>query len=450
MKKLLVILCLYMTVLTSFLYAQTTTEKLDQLMTAYVTIKEFSGSVLVARHGEILLQKGYGIKNIQQQSLNDVNTLYPIASVTKTFTSTLILKLVERKLMSLQDKLSKYYPDYPHGDSITIENLLTHTSGIYNYTRNNDFMFSAATKPADEQKMLSLFKNQPLDFTPGTDWNYSNSGYSLLGYIIQKVTNMSYQQAMRKYVFAPLQMKHSGFNFAGLPINERAIGYYSDSGKDYNKQAPLIDSSISFAAGSIYSTIGDLYKWHQGLQQYSVINKASLDKAFSPLKHNYGFGWQVDSLYGKRIVSHSGGIWGFRSNFARIIEDDICVVLLDNTEAPGLNIITQNILAILYNKPYTIPVKKQAVLLSEDVLKQYTGTYEISELHLVIEVKLEKGALVAYPFKGPKSELAPSDESHFFDKEQEGIEIYFEKTRTGEVDKMVINMNGNVKIARKK
>jgi CubicO group peptidase (beta-lactamase class C family) len=329
-------------------------DKPDELISAYVKMGSFNGSVLVAQHGQILLKKNYG--------LDDAHAVYQIASVTKTFTSALTLKLNELHLLSLTDKLSKYYPGYPKGDSITIQQLLTHTSGVYNYTMNSDFMNTAASKPIDEEKMLALFKDQPLDFSPGTGWNYSNSGYMLLGYISQKVTHLSYQEAIRKYIFKPLNMNHSGFDFAHLAV--RATGYYADSANVYNKLAPMVDSSVSFAAGSIYSSVEDLYKWHTGLEHYQIIHKASTEKALTLVKNNYGYGWQIDSLYGHKIVYHGGGIWGFRSNFTRVPEDDICIVLLSNIETPVLESISKKLLAIHYHQPYEIPFKKTSIKLT--------------------------------------------------------------------------------------
>lgn len=448
MKKIMATLCLLAGLL-SEISAQSTSQKLDELMSAYAQNREFNGNVLIAQSGKILLEKGYGFQNLEKKLNNTSATLYPIASITKTFTSTLILKLAELKKLSLQDKLSKYYPDYPKGDSITIENLLTHTSGIFNYTEDNDFMFNESGKHATEQKILSLFKNKPLDFAPGTGWNYSNSGYSLLGYIIEKVTKMSYYSAIRKYIFEPSGMSNSGFNFVGLPVERKALGYYSDSGKDYNKLAPLEDSSVVFAAGAIYSSVNDLYKWHQALQKNQIISKNALDKAYTPIKKNYGYGWIIDSLYQKRIVSHSGGLPGYRSNFARVIEDDICIILLNNTEIPGMGIITNNLLAVLYNQPYKIPTKKKSIQLDKKVLERYVGTYEVNQQQLRIEFKVEDNRLVAYPFQGPRSILAAIDETHFFDIEQEQIEIFFEKDETGNFNKLLLDFSGNKRTANR-
>ena len=448
MKKTMGLVCLLLSLWLNA-EAQSMTDKLDELMQAYTKNKEFSGSVLIAKQGIILLEKGYGLKNIKEQSMNDSHTIFPIASVTKTFTSTLILKLAEMNKLSLQDKLSKYYPDYPHGDSITIENLLMHTSGIYNYTQNNDFMFSKATKPANEAIMLGLFKDKPLDFVPGTGWRYSNSGYSLLGYIIEKVTKMRYDQAMRYYIFKPLQMNQSGFDFAHLNLTKRAIGYYSDSGKEYIKEAPMVDSSVHSAAGAIYSTVGDLYQWHKGLQSYQILSKPFLEKATTPFKNNYGYGWIIDSMDHKKIVSHSGGLWGFRSNFARVVEDDICIILFSNIETPGLEHVTKKLLTVLYEKPYQLPIKKQAIKLSEEALNAYVGTYEIEEQKLIIEIKIEQGNLVSYPENGPRSEMLALSDGHFFLSEEEEFEVKFEKDNTGKVSKLVLNFSGKVREGKK-
>lgn len=427
--------------------AQQVTGKLDTLLAAYAAINEFNGTALVAQNGHVLLEKGYGMANITTHTPNSAHTIFQIASVTKTFTSSLILKLAELRILSLEDHLNKYYPGYPHGDSITIKNLLTHTSGIYNYTQDTSFNPAFSTRPASEEKMRSLFENKPLDFSPGTGWNYSNSGYSMLGYIVQKATGLSYWDAMKKYIFLPAGMQHSGFNFAHLVNKNKATGYFSDNSDAYTKETPVVDSSVSFAAGAIYSTVGDLFRFHEALQQGKIIGKASQEAAYTPFKNHYGFGWIIDSLSGHKTVSHSGGIYGFRSNFLRVTNNNICIILLSNTETPALEKISKKLLAVVYHLPYKIPKKKMAVKISEDILKRYAGTYKIESMPLVIEIKLEDGALVAYPVKGPRSVLCPSDTSHFFIKGDEDFETQFITDSTGKVVSFVIDHDGDVRTA---
>jgi len=245
MKKIIAFTCLL--IMCKCMIAQdSTTKKLDALITAYANMGRFNGSALVAQQGKILLRKGYGLKNADDHSVNDANTKFQVASVTKTFTSAAVLKLVELKKMSLADKLSKYYSGFLYGDSITIENLLTHTSGLRNFTEED-----STISETDEQRMVPYLKTLKPDFAPGTNWHYSNSGYVMLAYIIQKVSSMSYWQAVHKYIFDPLGMNNSGFDFTHLAGNEKAVGY--DVLNDSLKQrSPITDSTVPFGAGAIY------------------------------------------------------------------------------------------------------------------------------------------------------------------------------------------------------
>lgn len=449
MKKIISLICTL--IICTCMFAQdSTSQKLDELVTAYANLARFNGAVLVAQHGKILLHKGYGIKNADDNSLNDANTKFQIASATKTFTSTVILKLVELKKMSLKDKLSKYYSGFPYGDSITIENLLTHTSGLRNFTEED-----SAINETDEQRMVPYLKTLMPDFAPGTNWHYSNSGYVMLAYIIQKVSGMSYWQAVRKYIFEPLQMNNSGFDFAHLAGNEKAVGYnvLNDSAK---QRSPITDSTVPFGAGAIYSTVIDMYKWHHGLQSYKIVSKDLMEKAYEPCAlHNYGYGWQIDSAYGKKMVSHSGSISGFGSNFARIPEDDVCIVLLSNKSGSTFDVmhITDKLLAVLYHKPYSIPVKRTPVAISQNVLKKYIGTYKIDEMNLTIDVTAGNGILIAQPFRdghpGPTSFLHPLSDIHFYDEHDEEVEVTFDVDATGKVSGLKILQMGITKYANK-
>jgi CubicO group peptidase (beta-lactamase class C family) len=437
MKRILSILLVLSNSLTLF-SQETIGEKIDQLIMGYTETGRFNGSALIASRDQILLEKGYGYKNFRDSTLNDSCTIYQIASVTKQFTSAVILKLVELKKLALTDKLSKYYPDFPKGDSITIENLLSHTSGIFDWTYSINFL------PKNEQTLLGFLKTKALNFAPGTNWSYSNSNYSLLGYIIQKVTGMSYENAVRNYIFIPLHMTHSGFDFKNLVCKEKATGYstFSDSSKI---EGTLYDSVAPYAAGEIYSTVGDLYKWHKGLQSYKIIDRNSLERAYTPLMNHYGYGWIIDSLFSRRITSHSGDISGFNSNLARITEDNVFIILLNNKEGSDLEMLTKNIFAILYNQPYSIFVKRHPVNLSEETLEKYIGTYEVISPYSSFrgEVKLEHGKLMLQAHTGPKVGLAEENENYSFDLfETNKDDVEFVIGTNGKVDKIVFYQNG--------
>lgn len=416
--------------------------KADTLLSAYFKRNQFSGTALVALHGKVILQKGYGWRNIEKQIPHDENSIYHAASITKTFTATLVMKLAEMKKLSLQDKLSRYYPGYPKGDSITIAHLLSHTSGIFNYTNNGEFMQTRSTQPATEAEILALFRDMPLDFPPGTGWNYSNSGYMLLGYIIRKVTGLSYEAAIRKYIFNPLQMQHSGFDFAHLQDAGKASGYHEDSTGAYTQPVSSTDSTVSFAAGSIYTTAGDLFKWHQGLMRYAIVSPAGWREISTSKRNSYGYGWDIDSICGKYTVGHSGGMQGFRTNFVRIPADDICIVLLSNTETQALHTMTEKLVAVLYGLPYQLPATKTVIQLDTAVLKKYTGTYLLAEKNLRIHIVLEGGNLVAYPERGPRSVLCATSPSCFFLREDMDFETCFVTDTTGRGVKLTIDQHG--------
>jgi len=414
-------------------------DKYDALLIAYAKQMRFNGSALVAKGGTILLNKGYGYRNAANKVLNTEQSIFQLGSITKQFTAAVILKLQEEKKLNVKDKLSKYFPAYTKADSITIEQLLTHTSGIFNYTNDETFMNNEITKPAGRDKIFALFRDKPLDFTPGTKWNYSNSGYMLLGYIIEDVTKMSYEKAVRKYIFTPLKMIHSGFDFTHLAAPDKTTGYAKMSEKDPTL-TPIVDSTVSFSAGAIYSTTSDLLLWHKALETNTVLTLAQQQEAYIPVMNNYGYGWGIDSIEGKRRVGHGGGIPGYITNFSRVPEDDICIVLLSNASDQTLEEITKSLYAILYNKPYTLPLQRQSIKLPEATLKQYEGEYEIRpDLHVVMSVKDDE--LIASPTGQSPNILHAEKEDSFFVTEQD-IQVTFTRNANKEVDGFVLHQNG--------
>ena len=444
MKKIVPFLVIVLATLS--LTAQEAVQKLDELIAAYAKIEKFNGSVLVAQKGSILLEKGYGYKNAAKKEMNDSKTIFQIGSITKQFTAAIILHLQEKKKLSIHDKLSKYFPALPFADSVTIENLLSHTSGIYNYTNNEDFMKTDAVKPASQEKIFALFKNKPLEFTPGSKFSYSNSGYMLLGYIIEKVTGKAYEKVMHELIFTPLQMNHTGFNFTDLQSPDKATGYFELT-KTTKTPATIVDSSVSFAAGAIYTTVGDLYKWDRSLYTEKIISKVSLKDAYTPRKEKYGFGWSIDSAYGKPVYQHGGGIFGFSTNILRQPQEDICIILLDNKGDGGLAKITEGLNAILHNQPYEIPKERKEITVDSILLKEYLGQYQLAP-NFIITVTLESGKLMIQATGQGKGELFAEKENYFFLKVAD-IQVEFTKGTDGKTDKLLLYQNGQPSAAKK-
>ncbi|MEP7238834.1 MAG: serine hydrolase [Ferruginibacter sp.] len=422
--------------------AQQYATKIDSLINKAVNLKRFNGTVLVSKNGKIIFEKAYGYQDIQKKIINLPNTIFQVGSMTKQFTATVVLKLAEQQKLSLDDKISKYFPEIKRGDEITIKNLLTHTSGLSEIFRDTLFIKENKQEPISKEKLLSFFIDKPLYFDPGTQYSYCNSGYILLGLIIQKVSGKSYEQTVREYILEPLKMTHSGFDFAGLKSKQKALGYIKFSRSETISSMPW-DSTLTYSAGSLYSTANDLYLWHKGLLNNAVLTKESLGKAYMPFLEGYGFGCWIDSIYQKRVISHGGNIEGFTSYFGRIAEDDVCIILLNNIYNREIESIGTAVLAILYDKPYHF---FDEIKLSAEVLEKYVGNYEINA-NYHIKITRTDDRLYAQIQDEKKIEIVADKENSFFVKEED-IRIKF-KNNPDNTYRLIFYKGLNSKIGNK-
>jgi CubicO group peptidase (beta-lactamase class C family) len=345
----------------------TLSTKIEQLLNAYVNTGLFNGSVLISHHGKILTNKGYGFSDPGKNIPNTTRTRFPVYSITKPMTATLVLQLSEKRLLQLNDPIARFFPGIPGADSITIEHLLTHTLGLYAY--NNDFSMPVNSEDA----IIAFLSAKKLRFQPGSQWEYCNTGYYLLGFIIEKLTGLSFEQSLYRSILIPSQMKNSGMNFRDAVFRNKATGhqfFYPDSFKTANLYA---DDELR-SAGGVWSTTKDLYKFHLALQQYQLISARITEEAYTPYKKQYGYGWFIDSLSGHRIISHSGGAAGFRSYLVRIPEINSCIILLANAENIDLTPLKDQLLRVLLNKPYQIPVNEPV---DNDTLSSIAGVYQL-------------------------------------------------------------------------
>lgn len=426
--------------------SQSTSPLLDSIAKSYSQLKGFNGAVLVARKGNILLDKGYGYKDVERKTPVDENSLFQYGSITKQFTATLIMYLQEKGKLNIQDKLSKYFPGLPYGDSVTIFHLLTHTSGIYNYTNNGDFMKTEAVKPASEQKILALFRDRPLEFTPGSRFSYSNSGYSLLGYIIEKASGMSYEALMRKVILGPAGMKTAGFDFAHERSPYRTTGYNYIEG-DRFEAAGIVDSSVAYSAGALYGSVKDLYAWHQALQKGSFLNATDWKTEYTPYLSKYAFGWFVDTLFGRPVLQHGGGIFGYTSMIIRFPKEDAVVIVLSNNSSPAVGDLANGLSAIVFGEQAKWPEVHKFVRLSEEQLRPLVGAYEPMP-QFIVTVTTTDGKLFAEPAGHPKEELQPLSDSSFYLKNEDAV-VTFIKDAAGTVTTMKVTQ-GNHSMEGKK
>ncbi|MDR5591201.1 serine hydrolase [Christiangramia sp. SM2212] len=368
-------------ILPSFLFiafAQTSSkaEKIDELMNKYTDYLQFNGSVLVAEDGEVILKKGYGMANMEWNIPNSPETKHRLGSITKQFTSMLIMQLVDEGKLDLDKPVTTYLKDYPKetGDKISIHHLLTHTSGIPNYTSFPGFFQNQSRNPYTPKEFVKVFADSSLVFNPGEKFEYSNSGYFLLGVIIEEVTGKSYEENLKERIFDPLKMNDTGFDHHDEIIKNRATGYEQRGTEFIN--SPYLDMSIPYSAGSLYSTVEDLYKWDRALKSNKILSEESkklmftMHKALGPLQ-GAGYGWYVGQQnFGKdtvNITGHGGGINGFNTLITRIPEDDNLIILLNNTGGKSLNEMTTAISNIIYGNEYQMPRKSGVMALLKEI-----------------------------------------------------------------------------------
>jgi CubicO group peptidase (beta-lactamase class C family) len=307
--------------------------KLTKYMDNYSKKNEFSGTILITKDDEVLLNKGYGTADYNKRLQNKPQTIFQIASLTKQFTAAGILMLQEEKLLNVYDTLDKYIPDYPNGNSITLYNLLTHTSGIPEYL---DYADSIDTENHNlnytPDELIELFKNEPFNFNAGTSFEYSNSNYILLGYIIEKVSNMTYEDFIRNNIIVPLNLTSTGFLSSETDAKNKSIGYYFiNKYSNEHAEAPKTEGLMSYAAGEIYSNSVDLQKWENALFSEKIITKESLNEMFTPYLNNYGYGWFIyENADGDKVAYHSGNLPGYTSFVEKNLNKNYLIIILCN------------------------------------------------------------------------------------------------------------------------
>lgn len=344
--------------------AQTPAAKIDALVRSYVDQGRFNGSVLVAQHGKVIYRKGFGWANAEWRVPNTPETRFRIGSITKQFTAMLILQLVDEGKLRLEGTIGEYLPEYPAGPGrdITIHQLLTHTSGLHNYTAIARFFAELSRNPYRPADFLTVFDSLPLDFEPGSRWRYSNSGYFVLGVIVERVGGKPYDVALRERILDPLGLKNTGYDWNATVLERRAQGY--TRGFDGDTHAAYIDMSTPYSAGGMYSTVEDLFRWDQALAARKRLSPASYASYLTPKTRSapdreYGYGWsfwRVDRGAGRDsalAIAHYGGINGFSAANYLIPEDGIAIVWLDNTsQHPPLD---ESIARLLYGLPVEAP-----------------------------------------------------------------------------------------------
>jgi CubicO group peptidase (beta-lactamase class C family) len=385
-------------------FAQDKSAKIDELLKQYHNYGQFNGAALVAENGKVIYKKGLGLANMEWNISNEADTKFRLGSITKQFTAALVLQLVEQGKIKLDGKITDYLPDYRKdvGERVTIHHLLNHTSGIPSYTSRPGFFENESRNPYAVADFVRKFAVGDLEFEPGSKFSYNNSGYFLLGAIIERITGKPYEQVLKENILDPAGMKNTGYDHYNTILSKRASGYVKTPTGYRN--APYLDMSLPYAAGSMYSTVEDLFLWDRALYTDKILSAKSKELMFKPNLQNYGYGFDIkNASYGEAqksvpVISHTGGINGFNTVIVRFVGNQHLIVLLDNTsQGRSVDKISADLTNILYGLPYSAPKKSIAETLfntavergAEAAVKQYRdlkaaqpAVYDFSESEL--------------------------------------------------------------------
>jgi CubicO group peptidase (beta-lactamase class C family) len=385
--------------------------RMEQVIQSHVASGTFMGTVLVARDGKAILDKGYGMANVEWDVPNLPNTKFRLGSITKQFTAAAILLLEERGKLKVEDRIKTYLPDIPMSwERITVYNLLTHTAGIPNFTAAPEYN-AAKSRSTTVDGTLATLRDKVLDFGPGEKMSYSNSGYLALGSIIEKVSGQSYEKFVTDNFFTPLGMKDSGYDSNTQVIKRRASGYNRTPAGFVN--AAYIHMSVPHAAGALYSTTEDLLKWEQALFDGRVVSKASLDRMITPFKNDYALGLVVSTEKGRRVIAHGGGIDGFNTYLAHYPDSRTTIVALSNVAGPAPGVLAAQLSAIMHGEAVTLTSERKQITLPVAALSKYVGAYTLAP-GAIMTITLDGEQLMAQLTGQGKLPIFPQSETMFF------------------------------------
>ncbi len=432
-SKLPFVFVLVFTLFSLNLHAQDLTQQFDAIVSKYYQPDTPGATILVAKDGKTIYRKAVGKSNLELDVDMLPENVFMLASITKQFTAVSILMLEEQSKLSLDDPITKFIPDYPTlGKTITIRNLLNHTSGIKSYTGIGNLVEVARTDMSLDE-LIDYFKNEPMDFDPGEEFRYNNSGYVLLGKIIEVISKDTYENFIEKNIFERLGMENSSYGNNRELIKNRVEGYEQNENGYVN--ASYLSMSIAHAAGALTSTIDDMLKWQNALATNKMIKATSLDKAINGSELNngehigYGFGLGEMNLKGSKGYTHSGGIFGTSTNGIYLIDEDVYVIGLSNCSCNDIGAVTRNLAAVAIGKPY--PTLKDVVKLSEEKMKQWVGAYKFKD-EAIRHVFIKDGKLNSMRESETNTvfEIFPLSENRFMFAEG-NIEYKFSKSKDG-------------------
>jgi CubicO group peptidase (beta-lactamase class C family) len=407
-----------------------------------------SYAVGVKRGREVIVSKGYGLADLEDDVYASSQTIYRLGSITKQFTAAAIMRLVEQGKVSLDDELTKFIPDYPtQGHRVTVHHLLTHTSGIKSYTGLGEVFWNNSARDLTHEEMLDLFKDEPFDFAPGEEYRYNNSGFYLLGMIVEKVDGNGYGEYLQQNVFGPLELSRTSYCHEDDIIKGRAQGYRRENDQFLNDKA--ISMNTPGAAGALCSTTSDLLGWQEAFNEGRVVSAESRERMITPAtlsdgsETGYGYGLGIGDLDGHPVISHGGGINGFNTQRSYYPDEDLTVVVLANTEGSNPGRVARDIARLAIG--LALP-KVKDLSLGAAVLSAYEGQYELGEIK--VDVTVEDARLfMEVPGQGKMRLMAQGDHGFALEVDPE-IRVTFE-VADDLVTSMTLRQGGGEQVAKR-
>ena len=356
--------------------------RLDSIASAPVKAVNQAGlAVAVVKGRDTLLMRGYGFADLENQVPVTPQTVFRIGSITKQFTSSAVMQLVEQGKIGLDDDITKYLPNIPtHGRRVLVRHLLNHTSGIPSYTDIGPRFGAVMRRDLPHDSLVAIVAHDSLLFEPGTHFYYNNTGYFVLGMLLEKVTGKPYGDYLAERLFTPNGLTSTVYCGTRRLIPHRAQGY--DRGRDGFTNADFLSMDLPYAAGSLCSTVGDLVAWTGKLAAGQVVSAASYKEMTTPVRFatgrpmTYGFGLAADTMGGRRVISHGGGINGFTSQLTYVPQDSLIVAVLGNTSSEVPSVVANAIVRTVLGLPAVVQTASKDLPLSAEERARYVGEYD--------------------------------------------------------------------------
>ncbi|MBD3332712.1 serine hydrolase [candidate division GN15 bacterium] len=408
-------------------------DDMDAYLTAARDAWGFRGAALISHRGKVILSSGYGSADSEFAEPNRPSTRFYIGSITKQFTAAAVMLLVEQDLLSLEDPVKNCLPQYAntHFGEVTVHQLLSHTSGIPDYTEIPEILLRR-TSAMSPTELLGTIDDKPLLFDPGMDFAYSNTNYLILGAIVEKVAGQSYEAFLHRHIFNPLDMENSGYGRREVGMPDRALGYTLDS-TGSPVAAARVDLSVLHTAGALYSTVLDMHRWDSALSNASVLSPKSIKRMLTPVREGYAYGWVVDTLFDRVRNYHGGFLDGFNTTFERWVDEGLCIIVFSNGDEAPVKKMARSLAAIAFGRPYDMPITREPTQIDTTLWADYTGAYQMAPDYYRV-VNRRGDSLVTWATEDEPDALLPMAPDTFFTADDHTVMITFGRDDARKVD----------------